>query len=153
MGDNKMINGIILTPLKKILHPKGDVLHGMKKSDNGYIGFGEVYFSTINGREIKGWKKHTRMTLNLIVPVGEVIFIVYDDREMSPSKGIFFKVKLSPDNYKRLTVPPGLWMAFKGNNNYMNLILNLADIEHSSEEIENLNLNQIEFDWETIDRR
>lgn len=30
------MDGVILTPLKQIYHPKGDVFHGMKKSDEGY---------------------------------------------------------------------------------------------------------------------
>ena len=55
------MDGVILTPLKKIDHPKGDIYHAMKKSDHGYNGFGEVYFSTINKDDIKGWKKHLKM--------------------------------------------------------------------------------------------
>ena len=93
------IDGVILTPLKKILHPKGDIFHGMKKDDNGYVGFGEAYFSTINNGEIKGWNKHKRMTLNLVVPMGEVTFVIYDDREKSHSKGVFFK-DISVENNK-----------------------------------------------------
>ena len=42
------VEGVLLTPLKRIHHPKGDVFHGMKKSDAGFSGFGEAYFSTIN---------------------------------------------------------------------------------------------------------
>ena len=30
-----LINSKILTPLNKICHPKGDILHGMKKCDEG----------------------------------------------------------------------------------------------------------------------
>ena len=41
------IEGVIVTPLKTIFHPKGDIYHGIKKDDNGYLGFGEAYFSTI----------------------------------------------------------------------------------------------------------
>ena len=68
--DGISIEGVILTPLNKICHPKGDVFHGMKKSDVGFVGFGEAYFSTVNYTEIKGWNRHKRMTLNLVVPVG-----------------------------------------------------------------------------------
>ena len=147
--DEINIKGVILTPLKKISHPRGDVYHAMKKSDNGYAGFGESYFSTIKSGEIKGWNKHKRMILNLVVPVGEVIFIIYDDREKSVNKGKFCKVMLSPYNYQRLTVPPGLWLAFMGKSNGTNLILNIADMEHDPEEIERLNLEQIDYNWDS----
>lgn len=144
------IEGVILTPLKKISHPRGDVFHSMKKSDNGYAGFGEAYFSTINDGEVKGWNRHKRMTLNLIVPMGEVTFVIYDDRKESRSKGKFFKATISYTNYQRLTVPPGLWMAFKGKSNDINLVLNIADIEHDPDEIDRLDLEQVDYNWESV---
>jgi dTDP-4-dehydrorhamnose 3,5-epimerase len=148
--DEININGVILTPLKKISHPKGDILHGMKESDVGYAGFGEAYFSTIRYNDIKGWNYHKEMTLNLVVPIGEVTFVIYDDREKSHSKGVFFKVELSPSNYKRLTIPPRLWMAFKGEGVNTNLILNIANIVHDPNEIEKLHLNKIPYNFESI---
>jgi dTDP-4-dehydrorhamnose 3,5-epimerase len=137
------IDGVIITPLKTIIHPKGDILHGMKKDDIGYAGFGEAYFSTIKYGEIKGWNRHKEMTLNLVVPKGSVTFIIYDDRPKSCSQGQIFKVKLSVKNYRRLTVPPGLWLAFKGNYANTNLILNIANRTHIPDEIEKLDLNKI----------
>ena len=103
------MDGVILTSLKQIHNQKGDVFHAMKKSDNGFDGFGEAYFSTINKNDIKGWKKHTEMTLNLVVPVGEIEFVIFDDVVND-----FLNVRLSQNNYHRLTVRPNLWMAFKG---------------------------------------
>jgi len=106
--DKVSIEGIVLTDLKVINHPQGDIYHAMKKSDKGFEGFGEAYFSTINKNEIKGWKKHLKMTMNIIVPVGEVTFVLFDDRENSNSVNNLFSVTLSPSNYYRLTVPPGI---------------------------------------------
>ena len=42
------MDGIILTPLNKIYHPKGEILKAIKKSDTTFNEFGEAYFSTIN---------------------------------------------------------------------------------------------------------
>jgi dTDP-4-dehydrorhamnose 3,5-epimerase len=136
------MDGVILTPLKQIYHPKGDIFHAMKKSDIGFDGFGEAYFSTINQNDIKGWKKHTKMTLNIIVPVGNIEFVVYDEKTKE-----FFSTKLSHNNYQRLTVKSGLWMAFKGLDKY-NMLLNLASIEHDPNEAVNIELNEINYKWE-----
>lgn len=135
------MDGVILTPLKQIHHQKGDVFHAMKKSDNGFDGFGEAYFSTINQGDIKGWKKHTEMTLNLVVPIGEIEFVVYDENTKE-----FFSVKLSQNNYQRLTVKPNLWMAFRGLKEY-NILLNLASIEHNPKEAINVDLSGIYYEW------
>lgn len=133
------MDGVTLTPLKQIYHPKGDIFHAMKKSDVGFESFGEAYFSTIHKDDIKGWKKHTRMTLNLVVPVGEIEFIIYDAQ-----KSEFFSVKLSQNNYQRLTITPNLWVAFKGLDKY-NLLLNLASIEHDPDEAINVEFDSIKL--------
>ena len=115
------MDGIVLTPLKQIHNPKGDIFHAMKKSDKGFDSFGEAYFSTINKNDIKGWKKHTEMTLNLVVVSGEIEFIVHDE-----SSKDFFNVVLSQDNYQRITISPNLWTAFRGlkeNNILLNMRL------------------------------
>ena len=135
------MDGVILTPLKKIHHPKGDIYHAMKKSDHGYNGFGEVYFSTINKDDIKGWKKHLKMTLNIIVPIGKIKFVVYDTKTKE-----FFSEVISSRNYQRLTISPGLWVAFQGMQNE-NILLNIASTEHDPSEEENLTLDQIEYAW------
>jgi len=136
---NKILSGVILTPLKQIAHPKGDIFHAMKKSDKGFAGFGEAYFSTVNKSDVKGWKKHTEMTMNLVVVIGEVEFLVHNGID-------FFNVKLSKGNYQRLTVEPGLWVAFRGLSNE-NILLNLASIEHSLNESENVDLDTFDYDW------
>ena len=136
------MDGVILTPLKQIYNPKGDIFHAMKKSDHGFDGFGEAYFSTINQGEIKGWKKHTKMTLNLVVVTGEIEFVIYN-------KSNFFNVKLSKKNYQRLTVKPGLWLAFKGLSTE-NIMLNLASIEHNPDESVNVGLNAFNYNWEAL---
>lgn len=133
------MDGVILTPLKQIYHPKGDIFHAMKKSDAGFDGFGEAYFSTIHQDDMKGWKKHTKMTLNVVVPIGEIEFVVYNEKE-------FLSVKLSSRNYQRLTVKSGLWVAFRGIGE-SNMLLNLASLEHDPAEAINQPLDAIPYAW------
>ncbi len=144
---DKIIEGVILTPLKQIVNPKGDLYHAMKQSDNGYKSFGEAYFSTVIKDEIKGWKKHTVMVLNLIVPIGAVEFIIYDDRIDSSTKNQFFSLILSQENYQRLTVPAGVWMAFRGIGEDLNMLLNIASIEHDPSEAITKQLTDINYTW------
>ncbi len=138
------MDGVTLTLLKKITHPKGGVFHAMKASDDGFCGFGEAYFSTVNMGDIKGWKKHSEMTLNLVVVTGEIEFVVYDGDS-------FFNVKLSKDNYQRLTIKPNLWLAFRGIGNE-NILLNLASIEHNPNESENENMDNFDYNWTDLNR-
>ena len=133
------MDGIILTPLKKIPNINGDVLHAMKASDKGFSGFGEAYFSSLKKGAIKGWKKHNLMTLNLVVITGEIKFVITDKKN-------YFEVTLSKNNYQRLSIAPGLWLAFKGLSK-ANVLLNLANIEHDPHEIEKMSLRDLDYDW------
>ena len=135
------MDGVILTQLKQIHNPKGDIFHAMKKSDDGFDGFGEAYFSTIHKYDIKGWKQHTKMTLNLVVPFGKIEFVVYDENTKK-----FFSVTLSQNNYQRLTVRAGLWMAFRGCDEN-SMLLNLASIEHDPSEAKNIEISNINYEW------
>ncbi len=135
------MDGVILTPLKRIYNPKGDILHAMKVSDQGYDGFGEAYFSSVFQSNVKGWKKHSRMTLNLVVPMGAIQFVVYNECTEK-----FISIELSEKNYQRLTIKPGLWLAFKGVETN-NVLLNLASIEHDPNEAKNLDLKDIKYEW------
>jgi len=146
--DKITIDGLLLTPLKQIYHPKGDVFHAMKQSDAGFAGFGEAYFSTIYCFDIKPWKKHLRMTLNFVVPVGEIRFVIYDDRDDSSTKGNFFDITLGSGNYKRITIPSNVWVAFSGVGKDLNLLLNIADLEHDPTEVERKdNIDEILYIW------
>lgn len=142
-----MIDGVIVTPLKRISNEKGDILHALKCSEASFSRFGEAYFSTINTNDVKGWKKHSEMMLNLVVPIGAIKFVLFDDRDISVSKGLFQEVIISPDNYVRLTVPAKVWMAFQGVGSEFNMLLNIANIEHDPTESLNCELNSIDYQW------
>ncbi|MBN2653099.1 MAG: dTDP-4-dehydrorhamnose 3,5-epimerase family protein [Spirochaetales bacterium] len=149
MEKGTSIDGVILTPLKQIIQDTGFVYHAMKKSSDGYAGFGEVYFSGVKKDCIKGWKRHNKMVLNLVVPVGEVKFVLYDSREGATSGNIQEIVLSSDSNYQRLTVPPGVWMSFCGRSEGLNLLQNCASIEHDPAEADILPLEteEIPYRW------
>ena len=143
-----MIEGLILTKEDIIDLEAGAVMHAIKDNSPGFFNFGEAYFSKINNGHIKGWKKHSQMILNLVVPIGKVIFVACKLKDESVYD--FEKYELSSENYYRLTIPPGIWFAFKGLCSPYSLILNVANIPHDPEEVENCNLDKINFDWESI---
>ncbi|MDB2676334.1 dTDP-4-dehydrorhamnose 3,5-epimerase [Amylibacter sp.] len=141
------ISGVLITPIDIISVPGGNVLHGIKRDDVGYSGFGEAYFSAVDAGAIKAWKRHREMTMNLIVPVGSIRFVIYDDRASKSSDKIFQQVILSREKYFRLTVPPMVWMGFQGLGFEENMLLNVSNTHHSVDEVDRLMVNDIKFDW------
>jgi dTDP-4-dehydrorhamnose 3,5-epimerase len=114
----------------------------MKSTDPGFIDFGETYFSMVEYGSTKAWKRHLRMTLNLIVPHGLIHFVFIDEN------GDLREDILGLDIcYNRLTVPPMIWFGFKGLSSPYSLLMNIADIPHDPKESETLELGNIYFDW------
>lgn len=130
-----------ISELKKITNPKGDIYRALKSSEDSYQEFGEAYFTNIHSGEIKGWKKHNRMILNLIVPIGLVRFHVHCECTNETKH-----FDIGYDAYSRLTIQPGVWVAFEGLSKESSLILNIASIEHDPEESENRELESIKME-------
>lgn len=142
-----MLKGMKKKKLTIIKSNDGSVMHGLKQNEDEFISFGEAYFSTVNYNSIKAWKLHTKMTLNLIVPSGEVLFHFLDKRKDSKSYNKFERIMLSENNYFRLTVPPNIWFGFKGISKRTSIILNIADMIHDPNEVLRKNQDEIDVDW------
>lgn len=135
------LKNIIVSPLKEIEVPGGNVLHALKNTSSSYKNFGEAYFSKINYMSIKGWKLHQKMLLNLVAPIGSVKFVFTD------GLGNFKEEKIGENNYCRLTVPSGVWFAFQGLEK-QNLILNVSNILHDDNEVLKEDLSKYTYNWE-----
>ena len=139
------LNDILVTPLKRIPAVGGDVMHVLKNSDNGFNGFGEVYFSWVEQGAIKAWKCHQHMTLNLVVPLGEVSFVFH----IKDQKNSFRTENIGEKRYVRLTVPPGIWFGFQARGSVQSLLMNMADMTHDPEEVLRKSASEFNYNWST----
>ena len=136
------LDNILITPLASIATAGGDVMHALKQSDAGYAGFGEAYFSWVEAGSVKAWKRHTRMTMNVVVPIGQVRFVFRLDGTYN------FRIEeIGVNRYVRITVPPGIWFGFQGLSAPQSLVLNIANIPHDPNEVERHALSEIKYDW------
>ena len=136
---------ILVTPLIRIPTIGGDVMHALKNSDNGFNGFGEVYFSWVERGAIKAWKCHQHMTLNLVAPLGEISFVFH----IKDQENCFRTENIGEEKYVRLTVPPGIWFGFQGRGSGQSLLMNLADMAHDPDEVLRKKTSEIVYNWST----
>jgi len=80
------------------------------------------------------------------VPMGAIRFVLYDNRVNED--GNVQQVVLSKNNYQRLTIPPMVWVGFQGVSNGTSMLLNIANITHSPDEVNVKDINEINFNWE-----
>ncbi len=142
--DKSLLENIIVTPIKRIPTVGGDVLKIITKEESSFLGFGEAYFSMVLPGAIKAWKLHRQMTLNLVVPIGKIRFVFYEELEGEKN----FRIEeLGIDRYVRLTVPNGIWFGFQGISDETSLLLNISNIVHDPLESDHCDQSKILFNW------
>ena len=137
----EFLNEIKVTPLNKFISPNGSVLKVISSESQDFLGFGEVYFSTINYYAIKAWKIHQSMTMNLVVPKGKVLFVFIDKNKN------FREEILGEKNYCRITVPPKITFGFQGLYKGESYILNFSNIVHNDKEVIKVDKDTIKYNW------
>ena len=150
MNESVEIEGVIVQPLKQIADKHGSVLHMLKNDSNLFKQFGEVYFSEIHFGLVKAWKRHKKQNQNLVVPLGKIRLVIYDDRSNSNTHGRIAEYKLGrPKDYRLIHIPPMLWYGFQEIGDQTSMIANCTDLPHDPEEMESLSTytNQIPYQW------
>jgi dTDP-4-dehydrorhamnose 3,5-epimerase len=144
-----MIEGVRIVPRARIPDERGTVMHMLKATDPEFLGFGEIYFSTVYPGVVKGWHRHSEMTLNYACVHGRIKLVLYDDREGSPTRGEIMERFLGPDDYSLVQVPPGVWNGFKGMGSEAAIVANCSTHPHDPARSTRLDPfeNDIPYDW------
>ena len=130
-----MIEGVVITSLKKIKDERGTVMHMMRQDSSIFKNFGEIYFSLTYPNAIKAWHMHKEMILNYACIEGEIKFVLFDDRKNSKTKGKIQELILEPDNYFLVTVPPLIWNGFMNVGKKNSILANCSSVPYRDDEI------------------
>lgn len=151
---NKLIAGVIITPLRKIPDDRGTIMQMMRCDQAPFLKFGEIYFSTVFPGIVKGWHIHTEMTLNYAVIKGSIKMVLYDDRDDSQTKGMINEFVIGRDNYSLVTIPPLVWNGFMGIGIEEAIVANCSTVPHRSDEINRCDPHDsnIPYSWAIKDR-
>lgn len=138
-----------VVPLRRIPDERGTIFHMLRRSDDHFLEFGEIYFTTIYSNVVKGWHKHREMTLNYACVHGRIKLVLYDDREGSATCGELDEIFLGPDNYALVVIPPGVWTGFKGMTDPYAIVANCCTHEHDPSRSTRLDpfSGEIPYDW------
>ncbi|MAV56976.1 MAG: dTDP-4-dehydrorhamnose 3,5-epimerase [Candidatus Pelagibacter sp.] len=142
-----MIEGVKINKLRQIVDNRGKVMHMLRNDDKVFQKFGEIYFSTIYFKSIKGWHLHKESFLNYACIKGEVKLVLFDTRENSSSKNLHQEIILSPKNYSLVTIPPNVWNGFKGLDKDESIIANCLTIPHNEKEMVRKDPLDISFNY------
>ena len=147
-----VIDGVVISKCHQFNDERGKGMQMIKSTDEQYLGFGEGYFSAIYPGVVKGWHKHSSMTLNYVAPIGNIKFVLFDGRDGSPTYGVIQEIYMGPDSYLLVTVPPNIWNGFKCIGIATSLVVNCSNIVHNDAEIERMDPfnSHISYDWGVV---
>ncbi|MFC1644680.1 dTDP-4-dehydrorhamnose 3,5-epimerase family protein [Patescibacteria group bacterium] len=145
------IEGVVVKKLNKIPDERGCIFHMLKKEDEEFNDFGEIYFSSVYSGAIKAWHIHKEMELNYAVITGNIKFVLYDDREGSKTRGNLMEIFMGDKNYLLVKVPTMVWNGFKGIADE-SIIANCTTMSHRADEIDRLDpfSDKIPYEWDIV---
>lgn len=149
MEKPKAIEGVKITPKRKIIDDRGAIFHMLTVKDPEFQKFGEIYFSKIHPGVVKAWHHHSKMHLNYLVVVGSIQLALWDGRKNSPTYGVTQTIYMDEQNSQLVTVPLGVWNGFKGLGVSSSIVANCATEPHEAEEITRRPFDdkEIGYDW------
>jgi dTDP-4-dehydrorhamnose 3,5-epimerase len=149
MSNATVIDGVRVTPLRRIPDERGTIYHMLRADDPHFEQFGEIYFTSIYPGVVKGWHRHREMTLNYACVFGRVKLVVYDDRPASATAGELLEVFLGPDDYSLVSIAPEIWSGFKGMSEPLAIIANCCTHPHDPSRTTRVDPfdNDIPYDW------
>jgi dTDP-4-dehydrorhamnose 3,5-epimerase len=71
--------------------------------------FAYAYQTSIRPGMLKGWYAHEKKLDRYHLVSGELLVLLYDDREGSPTRGCFQKLVLSEATFRQVLIPPLVW--------------------------------------------
>jgi dTDP-4-dehydrorhamnose 3,5-epimerase len=144
-----MIDGVRVVPLQRIVDERGEIMHMLKRTDEHFIEFGEIYFSCAWPGTIKAWHIHTTMTVNNAVVSGNAKLVMYDLRADSATRGELLEVFLGERNYVLVQIPPGIANGYKAYGDKLVVMANCATEPHDPNEMRRLPPfdPSIPYDW------
>ncbi len=112
-----MIDGVKVKKLRVMPDERGRLTEILRKDDELFRGFGQVYVTTTYPGVVKAWHKHRKQTDNIACVAGMIKVALYDGREGSPTRGQVDQFYLGVHNPVLLQVPAGIyhgWMCVSG---------------------------------------
>ena len=144
-----MIEGVLINKLKQIPDERGAIYHMLRRDNDHFIEFGEIYFSIAFPGIIKGWHEHTKQIQNYAVIDGMIKLVLFDNRKKSKTYKKIQEIYIGDLNYQLVTIPTGIINAYKCISNAKSILANCSTLPHDPDEMINYKINskKIPYDW------
>jgi dTDP-4-dehydrorhamnose 3,5-epimerase len=150
-----MIDGVNIKKLRVIPDERGRLMEILRRDDDLFKEFGQVYMTTTYPGVVKAWHMHKKQADNLACIQGMVKIALYDDREKSPTYKEVSQYYTGIHNPMLIQIPPGVyhgWMCIsKEEAVVVNIPTEMYNLEDPDEHRLDPHKNDIPYDWKRKD--
>lgn len=146
-----MIEGVKVKKLRVIPDARGRLMEVLRKDDEQFVEFGQVYVTTAYPGVVKGWHYHKKQIDNFAVVKGMMKVVLYDDREGSSTRGEVNEFFMGDFNPILLTIPKGVVHGFKCIGDHEAIVMNCPTEVYIYDNPDEYRIdphhNDIPYDW------
>jgi len=146
-----MIDGVKVKKLRVIPDERGRLMEILRRDDDLFQKFGQVYMTTTYPGVVKAWHKHEKQADNIACVAGMIRMALYDGRPGSPTFKEIDEFYLGVHNPSLVHVPPGILHGWMGVSQEEAVIINIPtepyDREHPDEQRLDPHENDIPYLW------
>ena len=150
-----MIEGVMIKKLKVIPDERGRLMEILRRDDEMFAGFGQVYMTTANPGVVKGWHYHKKQCDNMTVVKGMMKIVLYDSRENSSTCGKVNEFFVGEHNPLLVHIPPYVYHGFKCVSIEEAIAVNTPTEVYNYDEPDEFRVdphnNDIPYDWNRKD--
>ena len=146
-----MIEGVKIKKLKVIPDDRGRLMEILRRDDEGFKKFGQVYMTTAYPQVVKAWHWHALQEDNFTCIQGKMRLALYDARKNSPTYGEVNDFVISPDDPMLVTIPKMVYHGFKCVSDCEAIVINTVTLPYNYKKPDEYRIDafdkSIKYDW------
>jgi dTDP-4-dehydrorhamnose 3,5-epimerase len=120
------IEGVRVKPLRVIPDERGRLMEILRRDDDLFLEFGQVYLTTVYPGVTKAWHYHEHQHDHFACVVGAIKLALFDEREGSPTRGTVNEHFLGVHAPILVQIPPRVWHGFKNVGDAEAVVVNVT---------------------------
>ena len=151
----RLIKGVRTKALRVIPDERGRLFEMLRRDEELFIRFGQVYCTTVRAGVVKGWHYHKKQIDNFVCVSGMIKLVAYDSRPTSATKGLVNEFFIGIHHPMLVQIPAGVYHGFKGLSDPEAVVINMPTEPYHHDRPDEYRLDphqsEIPYDWNRKD--
>ena len=146
----ELIDGVKTKVLKFIPDDRGRLMEILRRVDDIFQEFGQVYVTTAYPGVVKAWHAHRNQRDNITCLKGMIVLALFDDREGSPTRGRINEFFIGEHRPLLVHIPELVWHGFMTIGEQEAMVLNAPTNTYDHQNPDELRKpphGEVDYDW------